>query len=248
MRLHQVLIDDPLASPWQRRFGVYKFNAAATWAVGRLEDPVLVLAFGCFALVLKQAQVVGQNPSLRHNLVIFAEIADLGLNVPVHEVFSAQLPSTCEVIAVLVLIKLLHLFSFQWRWPNDIPWGTLSLAKAIPCQRVDHTIVDMRIGSDLILQLEQTIFHPKNTFACWPLLPHLRRILEKYYGFSALKLRILQVNRSAPSEGVFRRKVPKYLMLHRLLHWKGHHFLSTFLFIGFRYLLWQRGETAWFLI
>jgi len=232
MRLHQVLIDDPLASPWQRRFGVYNFDAAATWAVGRLEDPVFVLAFRCFAFVLKEAQVVGQNPSLRHNLVIFAEIADLGLNVPVHEVFSAQLPSTRKMIAVLVLIKLSHLFSFQWHWPNDVPRGTLSLAKAIPCQRVDHTIVDMRIGSDLILQLEQTILHPKNTFVCWPLLPHLRRILEKYHGFSALKLRILQVDRSAPSKGVFRRKVLKYLMLNWLLHWKGHYFHGTFLFIG----------------
>lgn len=76
----------------------------------------------------------------------------------------------------------------------------------------------MRIGSDLILQLKQTIFHPENTFACWPLLPYLRRILEKYYWFSALKLRILQLNRSAPSEGVFRRKVLKYLVLHRLLN------------------------------
>ena len=150
------------------------------------------------------------------------------------------------MIAVLVLIKLLHLLSFKRRWPNNIPRSTFSLEKAIPCQRVDHTVVDVCIGSDLILQLKQTILHSKHILACWPLLPNLRRILEKHNRFTALIRWILQVNRFAPSVGIFRSKVLEYLMLHRLLYWEDH--ILALLFIGFRYLLCQRCETPRFLI
>ena len=103
--------------------------------------------------------IIWEDPSLGANVVLFTPLTHACMDVPIHEVFPAQLPSAWEMIAMLVHVIIPQGLRLQGSTPHYIRVGTLSLREASPSQRVDHTVVCMHSVCNFVLQMELILLH-----------------------------------------------------------------------------------------
>ena len=120
-------------------------------------------------------------------MVFFSELTHLRKDVPVHQVFAAELPSAWEVIVVLVHVVVSQGFRLEWRTPHNIPLGPVCLHEACPTERVCHAVIGMYAICNLVLHLELVLLHLKDVLFVDGLFffGDSGRILEEHSGWSA---------------------------------------------------------------
>lgn len=108
-------------------------------------------------------------------------LAYLREDVPIHEVFSTELPRAREVVVVLEHIVVAEGLWFKGRTPHHIPVGAVCLLEAGPAEGVDHTVVRVDTLAHLEPYLELVLLHFEDVlFVDWLLdVRHSRRVLEE---------------------------------------------------------------------
>ena len=133
-------------------------DATATRGSCRFQNPQ-VLGRCLLTLLLEQPQIVGQDPSLGHDIVLIAELANLRRNIPEHQVFSTELPCASEVITMLIHVIIPQRFWLERGTPQHIPARAVCLREAVPAERVYYAVIGVHTLSDFELHLELVLLH-----------------------------------------------------------------------------------------